>query len=114
MTFVTVRHCLNERGTVTSASSFHRRENRRIDSFDIVPVNHDRLEPVGRRSIRRGPRNCSDVANRRELHIEVVLTDEEDGQLPHGGQIQSLVERADIGRPVAKEAGGDAVLALEL
>ncbi len=54
------------------------------------------------------------VADRRVFHVEIVLADEDDGQLPDRGEIQRLVEGADIGGAVAEEAGRDVVLALVL
>ena len=45
--------------------------------------------------------------DRRVLHVEVVLADEQDRQLPHRGEVERLVERADVGRPVAEEGDGD-------
>jgi hypothetical protein len=32
------------------------------------------------------------------------------GQLPHGSEVERLVERADVGRPVTEEADGDLVV----
>ena len=47
-----------------------------------------------------------DVADRRVLHVEVVLADEHDRELPDGGHVERLVERADVRCPVAEEAHG--------
>ena len=47
------------------------------------------------------------VADRRVLHVEVVLADEDDRQLPDRGEVQRLVERADVRGPVAEEADRD-------
>jgi hypothetical protein len=52
------------------------------------------------------------LADRRVFHVEIVLADEDHRQLPDRGEIQRLVERADIGRAVAEEAHRDVVLAL--
>src|SRR6266851_3859964 len=47
------------------------------------------------------------VLNERAHPIEVVLADEDDGQLPKRGHIQALVERALWQRSIAEEAAYD-------
>ena len=47
------------------------------------------------------------VADRRVLHVLVVLAHEHDRRLPDRGHVEGLVERADVGRPVTEEAGRD-------
>ena len=59
-------------------------------------------------------RHCSDVADRRIFHVEVVLADEDHRQLPHRGEVQGLVEGADIRRAVAEEADRHVLLSLIL
>ena len=51
------------------------------------------------------------VADRRVLHVEIVLADEDDRQLPDRREIERLVERADIGGAVAEETDRDVLFA---
>ncbi len=53
-------------------------------------------------------------ANRRILHVEIVLAHKDDRQLPDGSKVQRLVEGPDICGAVAEETYGDVVLALVL
>ena len=64
---------------------------------------------VRRRARRRRILDRGDVADRRVFHVEVVLADEDDRQLPHRREVQRLVERADVGRAVAEERDRDLV-----
>ena len=41
--------------------------------------------------------------------FEVVLNDEHDADLPRRGEVERLVERANVGRPIAVERQRDAV-----
>ncbi len=59
-------------------------------------------------------RHRGDVGDRRIFHVEIVLADEDHRQLPHHGEVQRLVEGADIGGAVAEEADRDVLLALVL
>ena len=54
------------------------------------------------------------LADRRVFHVEIVLADEDHRQLPDRGEIQRLVEGADIGGAVAEEADRDVLGALVL
>lgn len=49
------------------------------------------------------PGHRRDVGDRRVLHVQVVLADEQHRQLPYGGQVQGLVEGADVGGSVPEE-----------
>ena len=55
-----------------------------------------------------------DAADRRILHVEVVLAAEDHRQLPHRGEIQRLVEGADVGGAVAEEADRNVLVAAVL
>ena len=50
----------------------------------------------------------------REFRIPVVLAEEDHRQLPHGGEVHRLVERALRRRPVAEEGHGDAAISSQL
>ena len=85
-----------------------------IDDVGVVAVDDDARQPIGGGAVGRRMRHRGDVADRRIFHVEIVLADEDHRQLPHCGEIQRLVEGADIGGAVAEEADRDVVLALVL
>ncbi len=79
---------------------------------DVVAVDRDVGDAVARGpTLERGP-----VLRRngRELGVAVVLTEEDDRQLPDGGEVHGFVERALGGRAVAEERHGDAAVGAEL
>ena len=104
---VAVRQRLDERRTVAGARPVDRPGRDRVDRLDVVAVDDDRLEAVGGGPVRRRPRDRRHVADRRVLHVLVVLADEHDRRLPDDRHVQRLVERADVRRPVAEEADRD-------
>ena len=53
-------------------------------------------------------------ADRRILHVEIVLAHEDDRQLPDRSEVERFVEGPDIGGAVAEEAYRDVILALVL
>ena len=77
----------------------------------VVAVDDDALEAVARRAVGGGMLDRRHLADRRVFHVEVVLADEDDGQLPDGGEIERLVECADVGGAVAEEADRDILFA---
>ena len=85
-----------------------------IDRVGVVAVDHDARQPVGRGAVGGRMLHGSDVADRRIFHVEIVLADEDHRQLPHRGEIQRLVEGADVGGAVAEEAHRNVLLALVL
>ena len=78
-----------------------------VDRLHVVAVHHHRVETVGGGPVRGGPGHRGHRADRGVLHVLVVLADEDDRQLPHGGQVERLVEGADVGGAVAEEADRD-------
>ena len=79
------------------------------DGGDVVAVHHDPVQPVGGGPVGGGQRDRDHLPDRGVLHVPVVLAHEHDRQPPHRGQVDRLVERADVGRAVAEEAHRDLV-----
>ena len=77
-----------------------------IDHVGIIAIDDDPFQPIGRRAVGGGMLDGGHFADRRVLHVEIVLADEDHRQLPDRREIQRLVERPDIGRAVAEEADG--------
>ena len=73
-----------------------------------------RGKPVGRRAIRGRMLDRGHAADRRVFHVEIVLADEDHRQLPHRGEVQRLVEGADVGGAVAEEADRHVLVAFVL
>ena len=69
----------------------------------VVPVDDDRLQAVGGGPVGRRPLDGRHLADRRVLHVPVVLAHEDHRRLPDHGEVQRFVERADVGRPVAEK-----------
>ena len=111
MARMAIGKALDERGAAPFARLLKRRERSPIDDIGVVAIDDDALKTVGRRAIARGMFHRRHVADRRVFHVEIVLADEDDRQLPDGGEIERLVERANIGRAVAEEADGHVLLA---
>ena len=104
---VTVGAGLDDRRAVARASPVRRRG-------DGVPHDHDvvAVDQLGRDAVRGGAVGGRVVhgghrGDRRVLHVEVVLADEQHRESPHRGEVERLVEGADVGRPVAEEGDGD-------
>ena len=91
-----------------STTSCHRRRGR----HDVVAVDRDVVDAVA-----GGPpleRRRVLGRRRRELGVAVVLAEEDDRQLPHGGEVHRLVERALGHRAVAEERHRDAAVGPQL
>src|SRR4051812_46220189 len=76
-----------------------------IDAEDVIPIQRDARHAVARRLRRniRVPRHSGEWYFGRVL---VVLADEEDGQIPDGGEVQPLVEGAVVDRAIPEEGNG--------
>ena len=107
MTAVTIRLRLDERRAAARARAIDDPHRGRVDRVGVVPVDDDRLQAVRGRAIGGRMLHRRHLADRRVLHVEVVLADEDHGQLPHDGQVERLVERADVRGAVAEEADDD-------
>ena len=114
MAAVPVGQAFDQRGPLARARLVIGGLRGAIDHVGIVAVDHDALEPVGGGAVGGRLRHRGDVADRRVFHVEIVLADEDHRQLPHRGEIERLVEGADIGGAVAEEAGRDVLGALVL
>ena len=111
MAGMAIGQAFDERGTAALARLFERGERSPIDDVGIVAIDDDALKTVGRRAIACGMFHRRHVADRRVLHIKIVLADENDRQLPDGGEIERLVKSPDIGRAVAEETDRHVFLA---
>gem|GEM_PF-4066045 len=107
MAAVPVGERLDERRAAAIPGPAERGQRHFVDRLHIVAVHHHRVEPVGGGAVGRGPGHGGHRADRRVLHVLVVLADEDHRQLPGGGQVERLVEGADVGGPVAEEADCD-------
>jgi hypothetical protein len=114
MAAVPVGDALDQRGAAARARLGIGRGGGAVDDVGVVAVEDDALEPVSRGAIGGGMLDRRHLADRRIFHIEIVLADEDHRQLPHCGEIQRLVEGADIGRAVAEEAYRHVAVALVL
>ena len=88
--------------------------DRLADDDDVVAVDDAGGDVVGGRSVCCRVVDRGDGVDRRVLHVEVVLADEQDRQLPDRGEIERLVERPDVRRTVTEEGDGDLVGAAQL
>ncbi len=97
---------LQQRRALPATGPRYRRGRRAQDVQHIVAVGD---QP--RHGVRCRPRG--DIADRLmfvlrgELAVEVVLAHEDDGKPPQHGQVQRLVERTLVRRPVPEEGHGD-------
>ena len=111
---VAIGQALDQRRAAAGARLVEGLFRRAIDHVGVVAVDHDLLQPVGRGAVAGRARHRGDVGDRGVFHVEVVLADEDHRQLPHRGEVQRLVERADVGGAVAEEAHRHVVLLLVL
>src|SRR5215472_5948345 len=104
---VPVGERLDERRAAALPGPAERGLGHLVDRLHVVAVHHHRVEAVGGGPVRGGPRHRGHRADRGVLHVLVVLADEDHRQLPHGGQVERLVEGADVGGAVTEEADRD-------
>ncbi len=85
----------------------------RVDRVGVVAVDGVGLDPVRGGAVGDAghTRHPAAVA---ELGVDVVLADEDDGQVPDRGEVHGLVEGALVDRAFAEEGDGDAFLAQQL
>src|SRR5258708_10375461 len=104
MTAMAIREAFDERRPAARARLGDGIARGAVYDVRIVAVDHLVREPVARRTVGRGGVDRGDARNRRVLHVQVVLADEDDRQLPHPREIDRLVERADFGTAAAATA----------
>jgi hypothetical protein len=114
MPAVTVGHAFDQRGALAGARFVVSGRGGAINRVGVVAVDDDARQPVGRGAIGRRMLYRGDVSDRRVFHVKIVFTDEDHRKLPHYGEIQCLVKRADVGGAVAKEADRHVLLAFIL
>ena len=113
MAAVAIRLHLEQARSLACACTDDRGLDRSVHGFDVLAVDDAAGDVVGLRTLRevvdrrRG-------AHRRVLAVQVVLDDEDDRRLPHGGHVERLVKGADVRRPVTEERERHLVLAPEL
>ena len=111
---VAVGQALDQRRAAARARLVERLQRLAVDHVGVVAVDHDLRQAVGGGAVAGRARHRGHVADRRVFHVEVVLADEHHRQLPHRGEVQRLVERADVGGAVAEEADRHVLVALVL
>src|ERR671919_2957166 len=90
-------------------------QGRQMHGLDVLPVRLDQLHAVRLRPLTEligGERRV--LPDRRRFRPGVVLEDEDRRHLPELGEVQGLVERPRVRRPVAEEDDCDALLVSEL
>ncbi len=113
MSKVAVGERLKNGRSVAGPTAFGRPGDRVAHDEDVVAVDEFGRDVVRRSAVRGRVRHRGDGADRRVLHVEVVLTHEDHGELPHGGEVERLVEGTDVRGTVAEERDGDLAGATE-
>ena len=98
---------LDDRRAAAGASPVRRRGDGVPHGDDVVAVDQLGRDAVRGRAVGGRVGHGGHRRDRRVLHVEVVLADEQHRESPHRGEVERLVERADVGRPVAEEGDGD-------
>ncbi len=111
---VPIGHAFDQRRPAARARLVVGGNGSAVDHVGVVAVDHDARQPVARGAVGGRMRHGRDVADRRIFHIEIVLAHEDHRQLPHRGEIERLVEGADVGGAVAEEAHRHVLLTLVL
>ena len=108
---MTVGQALDQRRAAVRPRLVERLDRLAVDDVGVVAVDHNLRQAIGRRAVAGRARHRGDVADRRVFHVEVVLADEDHRQLPYHGEVQRLVERADVSGAIAEEADRDVFVA---
>src|SRR5919201_6978344 len=108
-----VRVCEQEDGPLAVSRVPEGPRGRSMDGLDILSVHRDRVHPVGGGALAQ-IRDWKLLARGCRLRPVVVLADEDGRNLPELGEVERLVEGADIGCPVAEEGDRDPRLAAQL
>ena len=101
---VAIGHALDQRRTAAAARLGEGGLRNAVDRVGVLAVDDDPFQAVGASAIGRRMLHRGHIADRRVFHIEIVLADEHDRQLPDRGEVERLMERSDIGGAVAKKA----------
>ncbi len=83
-----------------------------MDRVGIVPVDPDTRDPVAGGPVGHVGHRL-DLVGRGHLRVAVVLADQDDREVPEGGEVDRLVEGPGPGRPVAEAGHRHPVGALE-
>jgi CBS domain-containing protein len=103
---VAVRLGLDQRRPVAGASARERLGRHGAHRLDVVAVDDVTGNAVGGRTVGE-ILDQARVARWSELAVEVILADEDDRQPPDRGEVDALVERADVRRAVAEGRNRD-------
>ena len=101
----------DQRGSCTRSGPLDDPLGACVDLVDIVAVDDDFLESVGRCAGRSRVLDGCDQINGRVLHVEVVLADKNHWEFPNGSKVERLVERPNVRAAVTEEAHCDLVAA---
>ena len=101
-------------GPFPGAGLRERRLRGAVNDIGVVAVDDDAIEVVSRGAVGRRVFDGGHLGDRRVFHIKIILAHEDDRQLPDHGEVQRLMESADIGGAVAEEAHRHVVLPLVL
>src|SRR5262249_1259005 len=108
-----VSPALQQCRAATAAGATDGVAGRLVDRQDVVAINLDAGHTVGRPA--RGDIGIARRVLKRHLRRElIVLANEQDRQLPDGRQVDPLVERAIVDRPVAEEGDTNAITLQQL
>ena len=104
---VPVGQGLDDGRPVAAPGTVDRLRHRPLHGDHVVAVDEHARHPVGGGPVGGRVRHRGHRRDRRVLHVAVVLADEHHGQLPHRGEVERLVEGADVGGAVAEERDRD-------
>ena len=107
-----IGHRLDEGGAFAGAGAFDRLAHRLVDLHHVVAVDGAAGDPVRHRALRHLVHRGRVAEGRRE-RVLVVLADEDEGQLPHRGEVERFVEDALVRGAVAEEGDRDPARAVE-
>ena len=92
---------LEQAGTLPPAASVEGFFDGACYRVDILPIDDHARHPIAHRPIGDVLDGGGDI-DAAVLAVLVVLADEDNRQLPDRRQVEALMERADVGRPVAE------------
>src|SRR6266481_3654468 len=103
-----IGHRLHAAGPLAAPCPRHRLAHRLVHGKQIIAVHASGRDAVGARAHRHAfaRRGARLIGGERVL---VVLADEDEGQLPDGGQVHGLVDHALVGAAVTEEGDDDAI-----
>ena len=110
---IPVRLALDQRRAVALARPIDRLPGRLHHGVEVVPVDHLALEAVAHGPVRHVVDPELQFV-RGGVGVEIVLADEDHGELVHAGEVHRLVDVPPAARPLAEEGDRHAVLLADL